>query len=68
MYVHSQFEPSVEKFFNISDVPSQTVSLREAARSSSIGLGQGFFNVLALQAVTASNTNITSTSYAHHVP
>ena len=43
MYVRSQFAPSVEKFINVSDVPSRTVSLREAARSSSIGLGQGFF-------------------------
>ena len=43
MYVRSQLEPSVEKLFNVADVPSRTVSLREAARSSSIGLGQGFF-------------------------
>ena len=33
----------LQKLFNVEDVPSQTVSLREAVRSSSIGLGQGFF-------------------------
>ena len=33
----------LQKLFIVEDVPSQAVSLREAVRSSSIGLGQGFF-------------------------
>ena len=43
LYSRNQFAPTIEKFMSISDVPEISVSLREATKSSSIGLGQGFF-------------------------
>ena len=58
MYVRSQFKPAVEKFLNISNVPNQTISLREAARGSSIGLGQGFLNAPVKQVVVANAANV----------
>ena len=45
LYSRNQFSPCIEKFIDISDVPTDQIkiSLREAAKSSSVGLGQGFF-------------------------
>ena len=43
-YSRNQFQPTVEKFMNIADVPVEIeVSLRTAARQESIGGGQGYF-------------------------
>ena len=43
-YSRNQFQPTVEKFMSIADVPVEIeVSLRTAARQESIGGGQGYF-------------------------
>ena len=43
LFTRNQFSPCLAKFLAISAVPEGSLSVREAARSSSIGLGQGFF-------------------------
>ena len=43
LFTRNQFSPCLAKFLAISEVPEGSLSVREAARSSSIGLGQGFF-------------------------
>ena len=44
LYSRNQFAPTLENFMCLSDVPTNcNISLREAARKNSIGLGQGFF-------------------------
>ena len=43
-YSRNQFQPTLEKFLTVQDVPMEKeVSLRMAARLESIGGGQGFF-------------------------
>ena len=43
-YSRNQFQPTLEKFMRVEDVPLETeVSLRTAARQESIGGGQGVF-------------------------
>ena len=43
-YSQNQFQPTLEKFMNMDDVPmDKEISLRAAARLESIGGGQGIF-------------------------
>ena len=47
LYSRNQFQPCLEKFVHLKDIPSKSISLREAARTTSNGTGQGFLNVPA---------------------
>ena len=42
-YSRNQFQPCRQKFISTDDVPTNCISLREAARVTSNGTGQGFF-------------------------